>query len=150
LAIDPSDLQAQDFMAQDLSRPVIFLNLHKYYDDARYPTDYDDRDLPAGVSGQEAYHRYLWRVEHDFMPQVGGRFLLVGPVDLVFIGAGDWDEVVIGEYPSAEEAIRMPTLPGYEDIAVHRIAGLKEAMTLKLTQEKLDRIAVPDAWVNRD
>lgn len=149
MPIDPTPEKAERLIAFDSDKPVIFINCHKYFDRARYGDDYDNPDFPKDVSGQEAYHRYLWQVEERFMPQVGGRFLMVGPIDLVLIADGDWDEIVIGEYPSTDEAFRMPTLPGYEDIAVHRLAGLAEAQTFALRQHKLERLAVPDAWVNR-
>ena len=127
----------------------MFLNCHKYFDRARYGDTYSDPNNPADVSGQEAYHRYLWAVEKDFMPQVGGRFLFVGPVELVLIGEGDWDEVVIGEYPSKTEAFRMQTLDGYADINTHREAALANVMTMSFSQAAFDRLAVPDAWINR-
>ena len=149
MAIDPNEDQVTKLAQTPQDQPVIFLNIHKYHDRARYGADYDDPDHPADVSGQEAYHRYLWSVERDFMPQVGGRFLLVGPVELVLIGEGDWDEVVIGEYPSKAEAFRMQTLDGYADINVHRLAGLASVTTLAFTQEQLERFVVKDAWVNK-
>ena len=83
------------------------------------------------------------------MPQVGGRFVFVGPVELVLIGDGDFDEVIIGEYPSKQEAFRMQTLDGYADINVHREAGLESVMTLSFTQSDMDRLAIPDAWIKR-
>ena len=62
---------------------------------------------------------------------------------------GDWDEVVIGEYPSKTEAFRMQTLDGYADINVHREAALANVMTLSFSQAAFDRLAIPDAWINR-
>ena len=149
MAIDPTEQQAAALGETPQDQPVIFLNVHKYHDRARYEDGYDDPDHPADVSGREAYHRYLWSVEKDFMPQVGGRFLMAGPVELVLIGEGDWDEIVVGEYPSKQEAFRMQTLDGYADINVHRLAGLKEVLTLSLTQADLERLVVKDAWVNK-
>lgn len=149
MAIDATPAVAESLLAADADKPVIFINCHKYFDRARYEESYADPDYPKDVTGQEAYHRYLWQVEERFMPQVGGRFLIAGPIDLVLIGEGDWDEIVIGEYPSTHEAFRMPTLPGYSDIAVHRLAGLAEAQTFVLRQNKLERLAIPDAWVNK-
>jgi len=140
MAIDPTELQAQAVANTPQDQPVIFINCHKYHDRALYDDSYNDPALPPNVSGKEAYHRYLWSVESDFMPQVGGRFLLVGPVELLLIGSGDYDEIVMGEYPSKSEAFRMPTLPGYEDINVHRKAGLKSVMTFALNQTQLDRL----------
>jgi uncharacterized protein (DUF1330 family) len=147
--IDPSEAQLQTFFAADQNRPVIFVNCHRYYEKARYPEGFSEADCPTDVSGHDAYHRYLEQVEANFMPQVGGRFLLAGPVDLVLIGDGHWDEIIIGEYPSRSEAMRLPTLPGYEEIVIHRRAGLAVAQTLTLNQHDMYRLAVPDAWRER-
>lgn len=140
MAIDPTEAQGLALASTPQDQPVIFVNCHKYHERALYDSSYNDPDLPADVSGKEAYHRYLWSVEKDFMPQVGGRFLMVGAVELVMIGAGDYDEIVVGEYPSKSEAFRMPTLPGYEEISVHRKAGLKNVMTFALNQTQLERL----------
>ena len=120
MAIDPTADQADKLGTLPMDEPVFFINCHKYRDREQYAAGYDDPSNPPDVSGKEAYHRYLWSVERDFMPQVGGRFVFVGPVELVLIGAGDFDEVIIGEYPSKQEAFRMQTLDGYADINVHR------------------------------
>jgi uncharacterized protein (DUF1330 family) len=149
MPINPTQTQSQAVAELGQDEPVIFLNCHKYHARAQYSEDYDNAAMPADVSGLEAYHRYLWSVEADFMSHVGGRFLLIGPVELVLIGEGDWDEVVIGEYPSKAEAFRMQTLPGYSDITVHRDAGLANAMTLALSQSQLARLTDPGAWANR-
>jgi uncharacterized protein (DUF1330 family) len=146
MTIDPTEHQAQSLSATPQDTPVIFINCHKYHDRARYEDGYQNTDMPPDVSGQEAYHRYLWAVERDFMPEVGGRFIMVGPVELVLIGDGNWDEVIIGEYPSKLEAFRMQTLPGYADINVHRMARLQDVQTLSLSQNALDRLKVADAW----
>ena len=115
----------------------MFVNLHRYYPSARYPGDYRDAGFPPDVSGREAYHRYLADVAAKFVPQVGGRVWLAGPVDMTFIGEGDWDEIVIGRYPSKADAMRVPALPGYDAIAVHRTAGLEQAQTLVVSPERL-------------
>jgi len=149
MAIDPTEAQASALADTPMDEPVIFINCHRYHPEAIYPADYISETKPANVSGKEAHHRYLWSVERDFMPQVGGRFLFAGPVELVLIGHVQWDEVIIGEYPSKQEAFRMQTLPGYEDINVLRAAGLAEVMTLSFTQAQMERLAIPDAWINR-
>lgn len=133
--IDPTDSQVQAFLAMDQSSPAIFVNCHRYFSEARYASDFDDDRYPTNVSGREAYHRYLNEVASRFVPKVGGRLLLAGPVDMVFIGEGNWDEIVIGEYPSKTDAMRVPALPGYEEIAVHRKAGLQEAQTMLLNPQ---------------
>lgn len=144
--IQSTDAQLASFFAADQSRPVMFVNCHRYHTKACYPEGYGEGDLDLDVSGFEAYHRYLSAVEARFLPQVGGRFVVVGPIAQVLIGDGQWDELIIGEYPSRAEAMRMPTLPGYDAIAIHRSAGLAEALTFALSQDALTHLAVADAW----
>jgi len=143
LAINPSSAKVATFLAGDQTAPVTFLNLHRYHERARYPVDcsvpVNDRD----VSGREAYHRYLREVASRFLPQVSARFLMVRSAELVFIGDGEWHEVVMGRYPSREAAMRMPTLDGYEAIAVHRLAGLEAAMTLVLSEADAIQLTSP-------
>lgn len=131
--IDPNESQLQDFLASDQASPVVFINCHRYYSEAKYPDDYRDDRYPVNVSGRDAYHRYFKEVSSRFVNQVGGRILLAGPVDMVFIGEGDWDEVIIGLYPSKAHAMRVPALPGYEEIVLHRKAGLGVCQTMVLS-----------------
>ncbi len=133
--IDPSESQMQAFMATDQASPVIFVNCHLYFSQARYPDDFSDEHFPTNVSGREAYHRYLKEVSSRFVPRVGGRLLLAGPVDMVFIGDGHWDEIVMGQYPSKAHAMSITAMPGYDEIAIHRKAGLKAAQTMVLSPE---------------
>lgn len=135
--IDPSEYQAQAFFASDQTRPVIFVNCHRYFSRARYPDHFDEERFPTDVSGREAYHRYFSEVSSKYVPRVGGRIVLAGAVDMVFIGEGDWDEIIMGQYPSKEQAMRITTMPGYEELAVHRLAGLETAQTLVLSPETL-------------
>lgn len=133
--IDPTESQMRAFLAMDQTRPVIFVNCHRYHAHARYPVDFSDERYPVDVAGHEAYHRYLKEVSSRFVPQVGGLVLIAGAVEMVFIGAGHWDEIVMGLYPSKADAMRVPTLPGYDEIAVHRKAGLERAQTLVLSPQ---------------
>jgi uncharacterized protein (DUF1330 family) len=139
LPINPSSAQVDRFLALDTSLPVVFVNLHEYHESARYPETYRGIESTA-VTGREAYHRYLSRVEKDYLPQVGARFLIVAPCALVMIGEGNWAEAVIGCYPSRAAAMHLPALPGYADLQVHRVAGLKKALTVALTEAALARL----------
>jgi uncharacterized protein (DUF1330 family) len=139
LSINPSSTQVEQFLALDPRLPVVFINLHEYHESANYPATYTGVESPA-VSGREAYHRYLRRVEQDYLPQVGARFLIVAPCALVMIGEGNWAEAVIGCYPNRAAAMHLPTLPGYAELQVHRIAGLKKALTIALTDAALARL----------
>jgi len=76
--IDPTQSQIQTFLTKNQKCPVMFVNCHRYYAEARYPDDFDDERYPVKVSGRDAYHRYLKEVASRFVPQVGGRLLLAG------------------------------------------------------------------------
>lgn len=54
----------------------------------------------------------------------------LGLANMAFIGEGHWDEIVIGQYYSKSDAMPAPTLPGYEEIVLHRKAGLKVCQTM--------------------
>ena len=143
--IDPSASQMEDFLATDQDSPVMFLNCHRYYAQAQYPDDFNDERYPPNVSGQVAYHRYLKQVSSIFVTQVGGRLVLAGGVDMVFIGDGHWDEIVIGQYPSKAHAMRVTALPGYEEIAIHRKAGLEVVQTMVLSPRDFFINTLPDS-----
>lgn len=140
LSINPGAAQVDAFLALDQDQPVVFVNLHEYHERARYPRDHVDPRFRLDVSGREAYRRYLDAIESRFLPQVGARFLVVAPTDVVMVGEGRWQEAVIGWYPTRAAALRLPGLPGYEQVAVHRHAGLKAALTLALGPEAMDRL----------
>jgi uncharacterized protein (DUF1330 family) len=137
-SINPSSEQAAAFLALDPRGPVVFVNLHEYHDRARYPADYSGAGGPADVSGREAYHRYLSALAAQQHPQVGGRMVIVAPCELVMVGVGPWQEVVITYYPTRAAAMQLAAFPGYAQTVVHRIAGLKSVMTLELGERALD------------
>ena len=139
LAINPSSSQVDQFLALDPRLPLLIVNLHEYHERADYPATYTGAESTA-VSGREAYHRYLRRVEQEYLPQVGAKFLVVAPTALVMIGEGNWSEAVIGCYPNRTAAMHMPTLAGYADLQVHRIAGLKKALTVVMTESAFARL----------
>jgi hypothetical protein len=140
LAINPSQAQAERFLSLDPEAPTVIINLHEYHPRAQYPADYADPTLPPDVTGREAYHRYLRGVESRLMPQTEGRLLMVAPCDLVMVGAGPWEEVVIGYYPKRAITMQLAALPGYQELVVHRTAGLKSVLAVALGAEALARL----------
>ncbi len=147
--IHPTDEQTAKLAALDQNEPVIFINLHKYSANARYPDGYDSAQFPPAVTGRGAYQRFLWHVEEALMPLVGGRMLVAGPVAAVLIGDADWDDAIIGEFPSIADALRLFKLPGYETAAIHRKAGLERVQTIILIQDDMQRMAIQGAWITR-
>lgn len=130
LSINPSYFQVDKFLHLDVKGGFSFMNVHEYYETAKYPPGYSNDKEFTLVSGREAYHRYLDAVKTDLLPQEPGSQIVVAPCEMVMAGAGTWHEIVIGYYPTREAAIRIGALPGYDELVVHRAAGLKAVLTL--------------------
>ena len=89
--IDPTESQKEEFFATDQSSPVVFINCHRYYPEAKYSDDFNDDRYPKNVSGREAYHRYFKEVSSKdtkvIIPLLLGTiFLLLFLVFRSFIG----------------------------------------------------------------
>ena len=127
--VHPESDQIQDFIATD--GPVCMVNLLKFKEKAEYP---DGRD--ADLSGREAYMRYGTAMK-KLVEESGGRFIFGSEVKGALLGRiGDlWDHVGIVEYPSAKALIEIASTPAFQEIEVHRVAGL--AGQLNLTTREL-------------
>ncbi len=137
-AINPSSEQAAKYLALDPARPAVFVNLHEYYDRARYPADYDGSGGPADVSGKEAYHRYLDALGMKLHQLIGARMVIAAGCELMMVGTASWHEIVITYYPTRESAMHLAALPGYAETLVHRVAGLKSVTAFLLDEHALD------------
>ncbi len=122
--VAPRPEQVQAFLASE--GPVRMVNLLKFREKAAYP---DGRD--AELSGQEAYQRYATAMR-DLVEGSGGRFLFGGPVQGLLLGEVEslWDVVGIVEYPSARTLIEIASSPAYQEIEVHRLAGLEGQLNI--------------------
>ena len=84
--------------------------------------------IDEGVSGAEAYARYSVATQ-PFLDAVGGRLLtavqpresVVGPA------AGEWDLILLVEYPSRTKFLEMIGNPEYLKIHSHREAALRDS-----------------------
>ncbi len=97
--------------------PITLINLFKLRDAAEYGNG------DEGGSGQEAFSRYA-AVSMPTMERVGGKFLLVGPYQGMFLGADeDWDLIAIGQYPTVEACLALYGDPAYRAAFQHRTAA---------------------------
>ena len=125
--ITPTPKQFEAFLGLDLDSPIHMVNLLKYRKRADYRTEIAD---DADCSGAEAYARY-GRNTLKTIAAVGGRIVWSGSPALVLIGdGGEWDQVVIVEYPSADAFRTMMAMPDYQAGHVHRQAGLERTLLL--------------------
>jgi uncharacterized protein (DUF1330 family) len=107
---------------------IVMLNLLKFRDLAEYP----DR-RPTTLSGREAYTLYGDAMRR-IVEETGGRFLFYGIINELVIGqVGElWDAAALVQYPSSAAFAHIATLPQVEQIGVHRAAGLKGQLLIRI------------------
>jgi uncharacterized protein (DUF1330 family) len=94
----------------------------------RFKAHADGIDAGDAVSGAEAYGRYAAAVL-PFLERSGGRIVLVIEPQECVIGPheGEWDLVVVVEYPSRRAFLAMTSDPEYLAIHGHRSAALADS-----------------------
>jgi uncharacterized protein (DUF1330 family) len=128
MSIEPTPEQFERLGESDDERPVLMLNLLRFKERA------DGVDAQDGISGAEAYARYGAAVA-PFLKRAGGRVVLamaasesvIGPLD------GEWDMVLVAEYPSRRAFLRMTSDPEYLAIHAHRAAALADSRLIACT-----------------
>ena len=120
MPIHPTAEQIQALAAGADTGPVVMLNLLRFKDQAD--------GIDAGVSGAEAYARYSVAAE-PFLSAVGGRMLSAVKSQQSVIGpaAGEWDLVLLVEYPSRAKFLEMATNQDYLNVHAHREAALADS-----------------------
>lgn len=125
--LTPSPERMQEFFGGAEDGPFVMVNLLKFKDKAEYA---DGRE--TDLSGAEAYAIYAAAVP-KCLEQVGGRPRFGGAVTGLMLGEVEeqWDMVALAEYPSLDAMRTMIMSPEYQEIAVHRAAGLKGQLNIK-------------------
>lgn len=119
-ATQPTPEQIQATIGKEGDEPIYMVNLLKYKDRAEYP---DGRE--TSLTGREAYALYSAGVV-ETLAEVGGRIVWAGEVTGLLVGQVEdlWDDVGIAMYPNAAAMAQMFSSPKYQEIHVHREAGL--------------------------
>ena len=127
MAISPRDEQIAALIEKDPGGPISMLNLLKFKEFAEYPDGSD-----AQLSGKDAYMRYGAKVAEQVV-KLGGEFLFMRDANTLVIGDGElqWDMVGIVKYPSVAAFIEMTGSGDYEEISVHREAGLAHQLLVQ-------------------
>ncbi|WP_095012502.1 DUF1330 domain-containing protein [Tsuneonella mangrovi] len=128
----PTAAQIEEFFAAEEAGPFVMVNLLTFKEQAVYP---DGRE--PGLTGAAAYARYAAGVS-KLIEKHGGRSIFAGAVTGLLLGdvENNWDMVALVEYPSLEAFRDMMTSPEYQEIAVHRSAGLAGQLNIR-TSAKL-------------
>ena len=122
MSIEPTPEQIQRLASSQDGQPVVMLNLVRFKERA------DGIDAADGITGAEAYARYGAAVV-SHLERVGGRVLMALSAQECVIGPyeGEWDMVLLAEYPSRQAFLEMTTDAGYLDIHQHRAAALADS-----------------------
>ncbi len=129
--IDPDREAWQVFKDLPRDLPIHMLNLVRVRETADYPVGHADHD--KGVSGLDAYRAYGRTTAHIFA-RVGGRQVWAGKPQVMVTGPGTeaWDIAFIAEYPSSQAFIDMVRDPEYQQLVLHRTAGVADSRLLRL------------------
>ena len=128
--VTPSEAQMQGFLEQGHDEPIYMLNLLKFKERAEYE---DGRD--SDLTGEQAYGIYGQAVA-DLLVKVGGAPVFSASVERLMLGEVEdlWDSAAIAMYPSRQAMLIMISLPEYQEIAVHRSAGLEGQLNIELVK----------------
>ena len=123
----PTQEQMAGFLAPGPDGPISMVNLLKFKDKASYE---DGRETE--LTGTEAYALYSRGVIQT-LAKVGGKLVFAGEVSRLMLGEVEelWDSVAIAQYPSRAAMLEMMQLPEYQEISVHRSAGLAGQLNIE-------------------
>jgi len=120
-AFQPTGDQFRAFRDDPYDGPIAQVNLLKYRVHAAYKPG--DQEHGEGISGAVAYQRYA-DAFGVAAAEVGGTCLLMATTERYFIGAGDWDGVMVMHFPNRHAFIATLNHATYQDMHRHRDAGL--------------------------
>ena len=125
-ATQPRPEQFESLAKNHREGPLYMLNLLKFKERAEYA---DGRE--TDLSGAEAYGLYGAGVS-KLIAAMGGSIEIGLATHALLIGDGDlaWDSVAVVKYPSYEDFVKMVTSPAYQEIHVHRDAGLEHQLLI--------------------
>jgi uncharacterized protein (DUF1330 family) len=126
-AVVPSPEQLEGFAQPGPEGPICMVNLLRFKDKAEYE---DGRETDLG--GREAYALYAQAV-FELLAEFGGGGMFVADIERLMLGEVEdlWDEVAIAQYPSRQAMLDMIMSPRYQEISVHRSAGLAGQLNLE-------------------
>ena len=122
MSIEPTPEQFTRLAESDDDGPIMMLNLLRFKERA------DGIDAADGITGAEAYTRYGAAVA-PFLERAGGRLVMAMAASESVIGPfeGEWDMVLVAEYPSRRAFLTMTTDADYLAIHQHRAAALADS-----------------------
>lgn len=120
--------EMQRFLQTDQDEPFYMVNLIRYRDEAQYP---DGR--ATDLTGEEADEIYGQFMGETMLPSIGADVVYQGEVEGDIHGASDWDTVAIVHYPSRTAFASMNGDPLFQEMAIHKAAGVEATTVLATT-----------------
>jgi uncharacterized protein (DUF1330 family) len=120
MSVLPTEQQLAELTSAADEGPVVMLNLLRFKEMAD--------GIDQGLTGAEAYARYSAATE-PFLRAVGGRLRAALQARQTVIGpqAGEWDLILLVEYPSRAKFMEMAANPEYLKVHAHRQAALADS-----------------------
>jgi uncharacterized protein (DUF1330 family) len=120
VSVYPNPDQLQALAESTEGGPIVMLNLLRFKPLAD--------GIDQGVTGAEAYARYSVAAE-PFLRAVGGRLrqALAPKHSVIGPREGEWDLILLVEYPSRQKFLEMVVDPEYQEIHAHRNAALADS-----------------------
>jgi uncharacterized protein (DUF1330 family) len=119
--------RVKEMMEEGPEGPIYMINLLKFKEKAEYE---DGRE--TDLTGYEAYQIYSKAVA-KLLSAFGGKGFFAGDVTFLALGQVEdlWDEVAIAMYPKRADLFRMSSSKEWQEIAVHRTAGLAGQLNIE-------------------
>ncbi len=117
----------KEMMEEGPEGPIYMINLLKFKEKAEYE---DGRE--TDLTGYQAYQLYAGEVV-KLLAKFGGKGFFAGDVTFLALGQVEdlWDEVAIAMYPKRADLFRMSSSKAWQEIAVHRTAGLAGQLNIE-------------------
>jgi uncharacterized protein (DUF1330 family) len=125
--VEPTQDKIEGLLNEGDEGPIYMVNLLKYKTKAEYA---DGRQ--TSLTGREAYALYGAGVVRT-LADVGGSLVFAGEVCGLLVGDVEdlWDDVAIAMYPNKAAMVKMFSSPKYQEIHVHRDAGLSGQLNIE-------------------
>ena len=125
--LQPTGDQVRAFRDRKTGEPIFMLNLLKF----RKKAEYKDRRT-TDLTGRQAYALYGAGFTKVMAP-LGTEIIYSGEIRGFLIGFGeeDWDSVALIKYPSADVMLDMFRNESYQEVQIHREAGLEGQLLLE-------------------
>ncbi|WP_020569301.1 DUF1330 domain-containing protein [Neolewinella persica] len=135
--LDPTQESGRDFYLNDMSGPIVMLNLLRFREVADYSAS--PELAPAEpISGAKAYEHYMKHTQ-PFLQASGGEVLFMGKGGSFLIGPTDekWDAVMLVKQQSKDSFMAFAQNEGYLKGIGHRTAALADSRLLPIQEGKM-------------